>query len=61
MLESSLSAFEHEQLLGAGIAEAKLAIKTTAVGGHQVHPLHTSHAWGVQELLPRAAAAPMAL
>ena len=48
-------------MLGAGIAETKLAIKTTAVGGHQVHPFHASYTWCVQEFLYDAAAKTMAL
>jgi hypothetical protein len=47
--------------LGAGIAEAELAIKTAAVGGHQINALHASYAWGVQEFFYDAAAKTMAL
>jgi hypothetical protein len=46
---------------GLASQEAELAIKTAAVGGHQVHPLYTSYAWGVEELFHHAAAKTMAL
>ena len=60
-VRSCLSAFEYKKLLRVGIAEAELAVKTGAVGGHQIDPLNARYAWGVQEFLYDAAAKSMAL
>jgi hypothetical protein len=57
----SLSALQHQQLLGAGIAEAELAIKTAAVGGHQINALYPGYPWGVKKFFHHAAAKPVAL
>ena len=59
-VQTSPSAFEYKKLLGAGIAEAELAVKTGAVGGHQIDPFNARYAWGVQEFLYDAAAKSMA-
>ena len=60
-VRSCLSAFEYKKLLRVGIAEAELAVKTGAVGGHQIDPFNARYAWGVQEFLYDAAAKSMAL
>ena len=54
-IERHVQRLEHQQLLGGGIPEPQLAIEAAAVGGHQIHPLHTGDAGGMQQLLNHAA------
>lgn len=57
----SLSAFEYEELLWAGIAKPQLPVEATTFGGHQVDPLHSGYSWSMEEFLDYTPAESMAL